>query len=90
MAFRWTPILGNCNQEFFFSPDTYVRCSAIVYHEGLHRCHFQPTAFQTSMLMWGDQNKDVSIDVLRDQSNPLCLIPTSRSVWERLRATLAR
>lgn len=78
---RWTPVRGNCNDAWQVGADPveYVRCTAIEQHEGLHRCHFQPPgvpdAPRTALIMWGDDDAAVSIDVLRDVLNPLGLVP---------------
>lgn len=77
---RWTPVRGNCNDAYQTreNPVEYVRCTAIENHEGLHRCHFQPPGVEdakTHLMMWGEESRDVSIDVLRNVLNPLGLIP---------------
>ncbi len=73
---QWTPIWGNCNTEFFMARDEWVRCTAVANHQGLHRCHYQPTPEQTCLLMWGETPEDVSIERLANEPNPLGLIAT--------------
>jgi hypothetical protein len=74
---QWTPVLGNCNEQFWTTATEYVRCTAVDRHEGLHRCHFegQGPQHQLAVWMWGDDRDAVSIEALRSMPNPLGLLP---------------
>jgi hypothetical protein len=74
---QWTPVWGNCNEPFPMAEGEFVRCTAIERHQGLHRCHYQPTPDRTCLLMWGDTNEAVDIERMADVPNPLGLIPTA-------------
>ncbi len=70
---RWTPVWGNCNEQFWTTDTEYVRCAAVDGHEGLHRCHFDGQ-HQRAVWMWGDDREAVSIEALCATPNPLALL----------------